>query len=242
MRAKVLCAMIVLVGLIIVAAGCLSPNARPQFPTTSLSPNGNHDAVLERFIAADYNATALNVTISKWQVKWINGTALIVNAEGKQTGTNNTVSISKTVKRSASINASTATVNAYDLTNYTRAANANATAALYAKAVGKNATVFRAYEKTTASSSSLNIARVMQFDDIIAISDTTIAQTPAPSPTPTPTAVPQSPTANPTAVPTEVPAQPTPQPTESPSASPTPLLQRFVPWLYPYLPKSLTGA
>jgi hypothetical protein len=225
MHAKVLF-VIVLVGLISVAAGCLSPNARPEFPTTSLSPTGNHDAVLERFIAADYNMTAQNVTITKWQVKWINSTALIVNAAGRQTGTNNNVSISKTVERTSSVDASTAIVNAYDLTSYITVANANATAALYAEAVGKNATVFRAYEKTTQGSSSVIVARVMQIDDIIAISDTTITQPSTPSPTPI-----TAPTTNPTAWPTE---QPTEQPTASPSATPKPPLWHILfPWYHP---------
>lgn len=228
MHAKVLYA-IVLVGLISVAAGCLSPNARPEVPTTSLGPTA-HDAVLERFIAADYNATALNVTITKWQVKWINSTALIVNAAGQQTGTNNNVSISKTVKRSASVDASTAIVNAYDLSGYTTVADANATAALYATALGKNPTVFRAYQKTTQDSSSATVVRVTQFDDIVEISDSTIAQSPTSSLAPTPTAAPQSPTAGPTVGPTE---QPTAWPTAGPSTTPKPGFWRtYFPWLF----------
>jgi hypothetical protein len=199
-----------------------------------LSPAANHDAVLQRFIAADYNATALNVTISKWQVRWINSTALVVNAAGQQTGTNNNVSISKTVKRSASVDASNAIVNAYDLSGYTTAADANATAALYANALGKNATVFRAYEKTTQGSSGVTVARVTQFDDIVAISHATIAQPPTSSPAPTPTAAPLSPTAGPTAGPTEL---PTAAPTAGPSATPKPGFWRtyfpWLPWLSP---------
>jgi hypothetical protein len=103
MQAKVLYS-IILIGLICAGAGCLSPNSRPEFPAASSNTAGNHDAVLERFVAADYNATALNVSISSWQVKWVNSTALIINAAGKQAGTNNNVSISKTVKRFASMN------------------------------------------------------------------------------------------------------------------------------------------
>jgi hypothetical protein len=228
MQAKVLYS-IILIGLICAGAGCLSPNSRPEFPTASSNGAGNHDAVLERFVAADYNATALNVTISSWQVKWVNSTALIINAAGKQAGTNNNVSISKTVKRFPSLNDANDTMRAYDLSNYAQVPNGNATSALYAKAVGKNAAVFRAYEKTTRSSSSLTLARVMQFNDIIAISDTTIVQTP--TPTPAPTALPQSPSATPPAAPTQA---PTPEPTAGPSATPKPgFWQTLFPWLYP---------
>lgn len=206
MQTKVLC-VIVLVGLLTsVAAGCLSPNAYPKYPIATVSPAANHDTVLERFIAADYNATAQNVNIDTWEVRWINGTALIVNAEGQLKGANNTVSISKTVKRLSSINASNEVMSAYDLRNYTQVQGANANATLYAEAIGKNATVFKVYEQTTQSSSSLTVARVMQFDDIIAITGTTTAQTP--TPIPAPIAVPQSPT------PTPAPAlEPTPEPT-----------------------------
>jgi hypothetical protein len=234
MQAKVLYS-IILIGLICAGAGCLSPNSRPEFPAASSNTAGNHDAVLERFVAADYNATALNVSISSWQVKWVNSTALIINAAGKQAGTNNNVSISKTVKRFASMNDANDTMRAYDLSNYAQVPNGNATSALYAKAVGKDAAVFRAYEKTTRSSSSLTLApsltlaRVTQFNDIIAISDTTIVQTP--TPTPTPTALPRSPSPTATAAP---PQAPTPEPTASPSATPKPgFWQTLFPWLYP---------
>lgn len=214
MRAKVLC-LIALVGLSSIAGGCLSPNANPR-----TQANATRDAVLERFIAADYNATARNVTIDTWEVKWINSTALIVNADGHQKGTGNYVSINKTVKRLASINASNDAMSTYDLSNYTQVQSASADATLYAQAVGKNATVFKVYEDTSQSPSSLTVARVMQFDDIIAISETTISQTPSATPA-APTPLPQYPPPA-TPIPTEAPAA-TPKPFGPPLPSFTPL-------------------
>jgi hypothetical protein len=199
MRTKVLC-LIALVGLSSIAGGCLSPNANPRSQA-----NAAHDAVLERFIAGDYNATAQSVTIDTWEVKWINSTALIVNADGHQKGTDNLVSINKTVKRLASIDASNDTMNTYDLSNYTQVQSASVNETIYAQAIGKDATVFKVYEETSQSPTSLTVARVMQFDDIIAISETTTSQTPSATPTPLPQYVPPAPTPQPTPIPTEAP-------------------------------------
>src|SRR5665647_1889202 len=100
------------------AAGCVNLNSYPSgYPNEASSSSSMvHDAVLENFIAADYNNTARNISISTWEVKWINGTAVTVHAEGRLKGANNAVSINKTVMRMASINASTAFVGSYNLT------------------------------------------------------------------------------------------------------------------------------
>jgi hypothetical protein len=226
MQKKVLCTLLIIVLFASVTAGCANTSSYPNYPTAPQSSPVTHDAVLEKFVAADYNDTARNITINKWEVTWNNSAALIVHAEGGLKGANNTVSINKTAMRLPSINASTAFVNAYNLTGYSQVQIANVNATIYQQTTGHNATVIRMYENTSQSPSSLIVARVTQLDDIVVISSTTTTPAPTPTPTATPTPVPPTPTPTPapvppTPTPTPAPVPPTPTPTPAP-VPPTP--------------------
>jgi hypothetical protein len=230
MQKKVLCLIALILILYSGAAGCADPKAFPSgYPTEDLSSSSVvHDAMLEKFVAADYNNTARNITISTWEVKWINGTAVTVHAEGRWKNGNNTVSTNKTIMRLGSLNASTAFVKSYNLTGYAQVQTANENVTLYTQAIGHNATVFRVYEKTSQSSSSSAVARVTQFDDFVIISSTTT--TPAlqlPTSTQSSNAT-ANPTANLTGTPTANPAE---TPGETPTATPT----ATPPWWWPWL-------
>jgi len=226
MQKKVLCTLLIIVLFASVTAGCANTSSYPNYPTAPQSSPVTHDAVLEKFVAADYNDTVRNITINKWEVTWNNSTALIVHAEGGLKGANNTVSINKTAMRLPSINASTAFVNAYNLTGYSQVQIANVNATIYQQATGHNATVIRMYENTSQSPSSLIVARVTQLDDIVVISSTTTTPAPTPTPTPTPSPTPTptlTPTPTPTQTPTPTPIPPTPTPTPTPiPPTPTP--------------------
>ena len=177
MQTKVLCLIALILLLSSGAAGCANPKAYPTDYPTEVVSSVVHDAVLEKFVAADYNDTARNVTISTWEVKWINDTAITVHSVGRLKGANNTVSTNKTVMHLESINASTAIFRSYNLTGYAQVQTATENATLYKQTVGHNATVFTVYEKNSRSVSSLTVARVTQFDDIITISNTCLLYT-----------------------------------------------------------------
>jgi hypothetical protein len=227
MQKVVLCLIALILLLSSGVAGCANPKAFPSgYPTEDLSASSAvHDAVLEKFVAADYNNTARNFTISAWEVKWINGTAVTIHAEGRGKNENGTVSTNKTITRLASLNASTAFIGSYNLTGYAQVQTANENVTLYTQAIGHNTTVFRVYEKTSQSDSSSTVATVTQFDEFVVISSTTT--TPAPelptlTPSPSPTA---ATTLTPTPFPTAPPASfPTETPTQVPSETPTEVL------------------
>src|SRR5665647_782982 len=82
MQKKVLCTLLIIVLFVSVTAGCANTSSYPNYPTAPQSSPVTHDAVLQKFVAADYNDTARDITINKWGVTWHNSTALYVHAEG----------------------------------------------------------------------------------------------------------------------------------------------------------------
>ena len=207
--------------LTVVIAGCASTNTYPVQPTS-------HDALLEKFVAADYNYTARNVTVKAWDARWVNATTVNVEATGTLKANNNTTMHSnRTLTRFSSILAATTYVGRQNLSGYVVAPTANESAKVYQLATGNPPTVFKAYQRTSQSANNVTTAEVTQCDDIVVTGNTTltgiVVATPQPSlvPTPLPTPVPTpTPTPTPTATPTISPTvSPTVRPTVSPNAT-----------------------
>ena len=216
--------------LTVVIAGCASTNTYPVQPTS-------HDALLETFVAADYNYTVRNVTVKAWQTRWLNGTSVNVEATGTLKANNTTMYSNRTLTRFSSIEAATAYVGRQNLSGYVVAHTANESAKVYQLATGNPPTIFKAYQRTSQSANNVTTAEVTQCDDIVVTGNTTLtgivvatpqpSSSPSPVPTPSPTPVPTTaptptPTVSPTARPTVSPtARPTVSPTARPTVSPT---------------------
>jgi hypothetical protein len=204
--------------LTVVIAGCASTNTYPVQSTS-------HDALLEAFVAADYNYTARNVTVNAWNTTWLNATTVNVEATGTLNANNTTMYSNRTLTRFSSIVAATTYVGRQNLSGYVGAPTANDSAKVYQLATGNPPTVFKAYQSTSQSANNVTTAEVTQCDDIVVTGNTTltgiVVATPQPSPVPTPLPTPV-PTATPTVSPTATPTvSPTARPTVSPTARPT---------------------
>jgi hypothetical protein len=210
--------------LTVVIAGCASTNTYPVQPPS-------HDALVETFVAADYNYTARNVTVEAWEPRWLNATTVNIVATGTLKVNNTTMYSNRTVTRFSSMEAATAYVGRQNLSGYVVAQTANESAKVYELATGHPPTVFKAYQRTSQSANNVTTAEVTQCDDIVVTGNTTLtagivvatpqpSSSPSPVPTPSPTPVP---TPAPTPVPTTAPTPtPTPKPTPTPTPTPTP--------------------
>jgi hypothetical protein len=213
--AKLLSFITAMVVLTVIIAGCASTNTYPVQPTS-------HDALLETFVAADYNYTARNVTVSAWNTTWLNATTVNVEATGTLNANNTTMYSNRTLTRFSSVVAATTYVGRQNLSGYVQAPTANDSAKVYQLATGNPPTVFKAYQSTSQSANNVTTAEVTQCNDIVVTGNTTltgiVVATPQPSSSPSPV-----PTPLPTPVPTTTPTpRPTPTPTPTPTPRPTP--------------------
>ena len=110
--------------LTVVIAGCASTNTYPVQPASSPA----HDALLETFVAADYNYTARNETVKAWEPRWLNVTTVNVVATGTLKANNTTMYSNRTLTRFSSIEAATAYVGRQNLSGYVVAQTANESA------------------------------------------------------------------------------------------------------------------
>ena len=214
--------------LTVVIAGCASTNTYPVQPS--------HDALLEAFVAADYNYTARNVTVNAWNTTWLNATTVNVEATGTSNANNTTMYSNRTLTRFSSVVAATTYVGRQNLSGYVEAPTANDSANVYQLATGNPPTVFKAYQSTSQSANNVTTAEVTQCDDIVVTGNTTltagiVVATPQPSSSPSPV---------PTHLPTPVPT-PAPTPAPTPTPTPRPTLRPLFPPLPTPKPKPATA-
>ncbi len=181
--------------IVIATSGCVSQ------PSPSPTPTPN-DTFLEGLVAAEYNQTAQNATITTWQVVWNNSTTVSIQFASQNQTQNTAVSGNRTFMRFASTDAATAFVNSSNLTGYALTANVPISEAalgrLYENVTGHPPSEYKVYLKTSGDQYTLNVINVAQADDVIELGNVTTQRTgvgptssPLPSllPVPTPTPV-----------------------------------------------------
>ncbi len=194
-RRLVVTALLFVILTIVSTSGCVSP------PSPSPTPMP-HDIILEQFVAAEYNQTAQNATITTWQVVWNNSTTVSVQFAWQNQTQGTAESGNRTFIRFASTDAATAFVNSSNLSGYALTANVPTSEAalggLYENVTGHPPTEYKVYAKTAGDQYSLNVLDIAQTDDVVTISNVTTLRTgvtatssPLPSalPAPTPTPV-----------------------------------------------------
>ncbi|MGZ7161969.1 MAG: hypothetical protein ACXVI8_04885 [Halobacteriota archaeon] len=189
-------ALLVVILMIVGASGCVSPTSPSPTPTP-------HDALLEGLVAAEYNQTAQNATITTWQVVWNNSTTVSVQFALKNQTQNIAASGNRTFIRFASTDAATSFVNSSNLTGYSLTANVPISEAdlggSYENVTGHPPAEYKVYAKTSGDQYTLNVLEIAQADDVIAIGNVTTLRTgvgptssPLPSVLPAPTPTPEA--------------------------------------------------
>ncbi len=176
-------------------SGCTSPTSPSPTPTP-------HDPLLEGLVAAEYNQTAKNATITTWQVVWNNSTTVSVQFALQNQTQNIAASGNRTFIRFASTDAATSFVNSSNLSGYVLTANVPISEAalggLYENVTGHPPSEYKVYAKTSGDQYKLTVLDIAQADDVVTIGNVTTQRTgvgptssPLPSvlaaPTPTPT-------------------------------------------------------
>ncbi len=196
----------VILTIIVGISGCVSPATPSPTPTAAA-----HDPLLEGLVAAEYNQTAKNATVTTWQVVWNNSTSVNIQFALQNQTQNIAASGNRTFMRFASTDAATAFVNSSNLTGYTLTANVPisevALGGLYENVTGHPPSEYKVYAKSSGDQYTLNVLDIAQADDIITIGNVTTLRTGA-----TPTSSP---------LPSLIPV-PTPTPAASLVATPTP--------------------
>ncbi len=180
---------------LISTSGCVSPQSSSPTPMP-------HDAILERLVAAEYNQTAQNTTITTWQVVWNNSTAVSIQFAWQNQTQGIAENGNRTFIRFASTDAATTFVNGSNLSGYALTANVPTSEAalggLYENVTGHPPTEYKVYAKTAGDQYNLNVQDIAQADDVVTIGNVTtlrtgVTATPSPLPTalpvPTPTPV-----------------------------------------------------
>ncbi len=180
---------------IVGTSGCVSPPSPSPTPTP-------HDAILERLVAAEYNQTARNVTITTWQVVWNNSTTVSIQFAWQNQTQGIAENGSRMFIRFASTDAATAFVNSSNLSGYALTANVPTSEAalggLYENVTGHPPSEYKVYAKTAGDQYNLDVLDIAQADDVVTIGNVTTLRTgvtttssprPTPLPVPTPTPV-----------------------------------------------------
>ncbi len=188
-------------------SGCVSPSEPSPTPIP-------HDALLERLVAAEYNQTAQNATITAWEAVWNNSTTVSVQFALQNETQNIAASGNRTFIHFASTDAATSFINSSNLTNYSLVANVPISEAafggVYESAAGHPPSEYKVYAKSSGDQYQLNVLDIAQADDVVTIGNVTTLRTAVGS-TPSP-------------LPSVLPA-PTPTPAASLLATPTPTPQ-----------------
>ncbi len=166
--------------LTVVGAGCTSSpttTSPSPLPTTAqttqisgssqASPTATsttHDALLEKLAAAERNTTG-NLTVTSWDVQWVNSTTVNIQASGSDQK-NNTWSMNDTFMRFPSNDAATAYLQTFNRSGYKFYSRNATTDDLYYTATGRLPTVFQYYVNLLNDP-----GQIIQMDDVIKILD-----------------------------------------------------------------------
>lgn len=189
-------ALLVVILMAIGASGCTAPTSPSPTPTP-------HDPLLEGLVAAEYNQTAQNATITTWQVVWNNSTTVSVQFALQNQAQNIAASGNRTFVRFASTDAATSFVNSSNLSGYVLTVNVPISEAalggLYESVTGHPPSEYKVYAKTSGDQYKLTVLDIAQADDVVTTGNVTTQRTgvgptssplpsilPAPTPTPTP--------------------------------------------------------
>ncbi len=199
-RKLTLVALLAVVLGIVSTSGCVFPTSSSPSPTPAA-----HDPLLEQLIAAEYNQTARNATITTWQVVWNNSTSVNIQFVLQNQSQNTAANGNRTFLRFASTDAATSFVDVSNLSGYALTENVPISEAslgkLYENVTGHPPSEYKVYAKTVGDQYALNIQDIGQADDVVTIGNVTTLRTavgstssplpsvlPAPTPTPTPVA------------------------------------------------------
>ncbi len=197
-RELAIVALLVVVLGIVSTSGCVSPTSPSPSPTPA-----PHDPLLEQLVAAEYNQTAQNATITTWQVVWNNSTTVNIQFALQNQTQNIAAYGNRTFLRFESTDAATSFVDGSNLSGYALTANVPISEAalgrLYENVTGHPPSEYKVYAKTSGDQYTLNVQDIAQADDVVTIGNVTTLRTavgptssplpsvfPAPTPTPTP--------------------------------------------------------
>jgi hypothetical protein len=132
-------------------------------------PNSySSDALLEKIVAARYNDTKSNETITLWDARWLNSTTVKIQSSGSSNYSNSTWSWNETWMRFSSNDAATAYLQTYNRTGYTYVSPNATTDNTYYNVTGRVPTVYQGYMKlSSVADASVYASACMQADDVI---------------------------------------------------------------------------
>ena len=147
-------------------AGCTS--------STNNTSAGQHDAFLEKYLAAYQTEVKGNATFNAWEVTWVNSTAATVHFTFGNSAGNRTASTNVSMVRFQSVPEATSYVNGLGKTGYALnsaaydASNATDESSAYVQAAGHAPTVYKLYEGTTGELLlNATIHTIEQLDDLV---------------------------------------------------------------------------
>ena len=141
-------------------AGCTS--------STNNTSAGQHDAFLEKYLAAYQTEVKGNATFSAWEVTWVNSTAATVHFAFGNSAGNRTASTNVSMVRFQSVPEATSYVNGLSKTGYALVTTVYDLNDPYEHVAGHAPTIYKEYEKSTGESlGNTTIYRIIQMDGLV---------------------------------------------------------------------------
>jgi hypothetical protein len=160
---------LVVVGVVVLVAGCTSPlsNNTSPTPSTATSQPSEHDAFLSQFVSSLYGEYKNNTTVSSWIEKWQNGTAVNVQLQYNLTATTS-MTDNQTIIRFKTIDDATNYVQSLNKSGYVLTTNVTSLQYKAYVLVARHApTVHEEYTKITIQSPAYDTIR--QIDNIVTL-------------------------------------------------------------------------